>query len=276
LVEQVGLRAGERALEIAAGSDPLILAMATSEPIGSLVCTDLDPAAMKVASARRRVVSTSIARAAFVAADMRRLPFRHETFDGALCRLGFMLVREPSAAFREARRVLRPGGRLALAVWGAAAENPWQSILDEALSAFGLEDRSRQVRPGGMFSLADEPALQDLVREAGFSVALTSRIPLVRRYVNFDDYWAREGRCRRRSAGTAARAFSRDGASIPRATCDGTLPIPTKQLLRDRGSQRGPARPRRPIAFRWRRNRQSWPTSAVGCFLDKMGRYASA
>lgn len=214
MVERVGLRAGERALEIAAGSDPLILAIATSEPIGSLVCTDVDPAAMKIASARRRVVSTSIARAAFVAADMRRLPFRHGTFDGALCRLGFMLVREPSAAFREARRVLRPGGRLALAVWGAAAENPWQSILDEALSAFGLGDSSRQVRPGGMFSLADEPALRDLVRDAGFSVALTSRIPLVRRYANFDDYWAREvdvgdarpARLRALSAETA-RAF---------------------------------------------------------------------
>ncbi len=45
-----------------------------------------------------------------------------------LCRWGYMLMADPAAALAETRRVLRPGGRLALAVWDSIERNPWASL----------------------------------------------------------------------------------------------------------------------------------------------------
>jgi SAM-dependent methyltransferase len=53
--------------------------------------------------------------------------------DGVLCRWGYMLMAEPAKALAESRRVLRPGGRLSLSVWGAAERNPWASVPAKAL-----------------------------------------------------------------------------------------------------------------------------------------------
>ena len=53
-----------------------------------------------------------------------------ESVDCVLCRWGYMLMENPALALRETRRVLRPGGRLALSVWGAPADNAWASIPD--------------------------------------------------------------------------------------------------------------------------------------------------
>jgi hypothetical protein len=71
------------------------------------------------------------------------------------------------------------GGRLAFAVWGKAVENPWQSVLDDALAQYGIEDRTRKLEPGGMFGLSDETALRALLREAGFVVCTSEKLQLL-------------------------------------------------------------------------------------------------
>ena len=58
--------------------------------------------------------------------------------DGVICRFGYMLLLDPEAALRETRRVLKPGGRVALAVWDDLERNPWMKVLREALVARGL------------------------------------------------------------------------------------------------------------------------------------------
>ena len=61
--------------------------------------------------------------------------------DGVICRFGYMLLLDPEAALRETRRVLKPGGRVALAVWDELERNPWMKVLREALVARGLGAR---------------------------------------------------------------------------------------------------------------------------------------
>jgi len=179
-------------LEIAAGSGTVTYAAAARGGEASYVCTDLHVGAVMAAAAHRAASASGAARIAFLAADMRRLPFTDGAFDAALCRFGFMFAPDPAAAFREASRVLRPGGTLAFAVWGPPEWNPWQSHLDEVLAEFGVEDRSAERRPGGMFGLADQATLRRSLEEAGFSILDLATVELPRRYRDFDEYWARE------------------------------------------------------------------------------------
>ena len=186
-------------LEIAAGSGTVTFAAAAHAREASYVCTDLNAGAVMAAAAYRAISASGETRdpgrvpsIAFLAADMRRLPFTDGAFDAALCRMGFMFAPDPAAAFREARRVLRPGATLAFAVWAAPERNPWQFHLDEALVAFGVEDRSAERRPGGMFGLADLATLQRSLDEAGFSVVELAGVDLLRQYSDFDQYWAVE------------------------------------------------------------------------------------
>lgn len=199
LVEHVPLGPRTRVLETAAGSGTVTFAALARAREASFVCTDLNIAAvMEAAASHGALASTETGSLgpppsiAFLPADMRRLPFTDGAFDAVLCRMGFMFAPDPVAAFGEARRVLRPGGRLAFAVWAAPELNPWQSHLDEALVAFGVEDRSAERRPGGMFSLADQETLQESLQNAGFSVVELTGVELPRWYRDFDYYWATE------------------------------------------------------------------------------------
>jgi len=86
--------------------------------------------------------------------------------------------------------VLRTEGRLALAVWGTAAENPWVAIAGRILADRGL---SAPPEPGapGMFVLADEARLRQLLRGAGFDVERVERVPVRFEFEDVDDYIVR-------------------------------------------------------------------------------------
>jgi ubiquinone/menaquinone biosynthesis C-methylase UbiE len=108
--------------------------------------------------------------------------------DRVVCRFGYMLLPDPAAALRETRRVLRADGRLAFAVWGAAAENEWATTLWDILER--LTDLP-PAQPGGpgMFALGDPDRLRRLVAAAGFEVRAVEPIAVEWTYAGFDDYW---------------------------------------------------------------------------------------
>ena len=124
LVDRLMLRGGECVLEIAGGSGVLSFATAATRP-AVVICSDGDVAA--VAGAREGANSEpwrNRSNIVFLAADMLRLPFQDAALDAVVCRWGFMFAPDPEVPFHEAGRVLRPGGRLAFAVWAAPEHNP--------------------------------------------------------------------------------------------------------------------------------------------------------
>lgn len=112
--------------------------------------------------------------------------------DAAICRWGYMLMEDASAAFRETARVLRHGGRLAFSVWGSPDRNPWTTIDADICARLGYIPPAPPTAPGGIFSLADPARLRALVAASGLEVRRLEPLPMLWPYAGGDDYVAVE------------------------------------------------------------------------------------
>jgi SAM-dependent methyltransferase len=107
-----------------------------------------------------------------------------------LCRWGYMLMADPAAALSETRRVLVPGGRVALAVWDAIERNPWAALPAEELAQRGLAPGGGGDGPRpGPFALGDPGRLLELIETAGFTGVSIDAIDLPRRHADFEEFW---------------------------------------------------------------------------------------
>jgi SAM-dependent methyltransferase len=107
---------GERVLDVATGSGVVAIEAARAVgPGGSVVATDLAPAWGPILAERTAAAGVDNVEFRVMGAEALALP--DGSFDVALCQFGLMFVPDPVGALREMRRVLRPGGRLGVAVW---------------------------------------------------------------------------------------------------------------------------------------------------------------
>ena len=137
LVEAIHPQPGHSVLELAAGlGDTGLLAAQLVAPGGSVLITDGSENMVAAAREHAEEVGATNVELRTMQAEWIDLPTA--SVDGVICRFGYMLLLDPEAALRETRRVLKPGGRVALAVWDDLERNPWMKVLREALVARGL------------------------------------------------------------------------------------------------------------------------------------------
>jgi len=189
MVQALDPQPGDTVLELAAGPGGTGFAAATTlGEQGGLISSDFSSEMVEVA--RRRATELGLANVEHRVIDAEEISLEDDSVDGVLCRFGFMLMPDPAAALAETRRVLRPGGRLALAVWSTAAENPWVAIAGRILAERGLSPPPEPGAPG-MFVLADVAGLRQLLQGAGFDVQRIERVPVRFEFDDVDDYVVR-------------------------------------------------------------------------------------
>lgn len=186
LIELSEPRPGDVVLELAAGAGGLSQVLAGHvAPGGRVICTDLSPQMVEIA--RRRAADA--AHLSCQVLDAQQVDLADDSVDVIVCKMGLMLFTDPVAATRECRRVLRPGGRLAVATWGRAEHNLWITTFGAAMLSHGHPPSGDPTRTGGIFSLSDPGSVRDLLVTAGFDDVTVHTIDLQRRFEDFDDYW---------------------------------------------------------------------------------------
>jgi ubiquinone/menaquinone biosynthesis C-methylase UbiE len=167
MIDRLRLQPGQELLELAAGpGDTGFMAAELVQPGGSLISSDAVESMLDIA--RERAAAQGIEHVTFKPLELEWIDLETASVDAALCRWGIMFLSDPAAAMREMRRVLRPGGRVALAVWDEPEVNPWATIPTRALVELGHTDPPDPTAPG-MFSMSEPGRLQALLEEGGFT-----------------------------------------------------------------------------------------------------------
>lgn len=161
--ELAGLGPGQRVLDVACGTGALTEAVCGRvEPGGAVVGLDANPGMLEVASRKNLNVAWREARA-------EALPFADAAFDAVVSQFGLMFFDDPAQALREMMRVLRPRGRLVVAVCDGLQRSPGYAALADLLARlFGSRVADAFRAP---FALGDPALLRDLCAQAGIGRA---------------------------------------------------------------------------------------------------------
>ncbi|MFQ5692095.1 MAG: class I SAM-dependent methyltransferase [Nitrospinota bacterium] len=167
LVELVSLKPGQRALDVACGTG--IVARLAARRVGAdgkVIGLDLNPGMLAVARSIPPPPPPPGASIEWQRGSADALGFADGSFDVVLCQQGLQYFPDKPAALREMRRVLVPGGRLALSVVRPIEHSPGHAALADALERHVSSEAAGILRAG--FGFGDAEALRALIAGAGF------------------------------------------------------------------------------------------------------------
>jgi SAM-dependent methyltransferase len=187
MIDAVDPQPGQRVLELAAGlGETGFLAAEMVAPVGGLITSDQADAMLD--GARKRAGELGLTNVEFQVLNAEWIDLPVASVDAVLCRWGYMLMADPLAALLEARRVLRPEGHVALAVWDSIEHNPWALLPATELLERGLIQPPAPGAPGP-FALGEKQRVRDLLERAGFDEVWVERLDLLQRAPSFDEFW---------------------------------------------------------------------------------------
>ena len=153
------VHAGQRVLDVACGTGILARTVADRVgPTGSVVGLDVNKGMLAVAERQAPHLEWQDGLA-------EELPFDNDSFDAVVSQFGLMFFEDKSRAIQEMGRVLRPGGRLAVAVWDTLDNTPGYAVMVDLLQRLFGDEAANGLR--APYSLGDVPALQALFDRAG-------------------------------------------------------------------------------------------------------------
>ncbi len=166
LLELVMIRPGNRVLDIACGSgEPALPAAKIVGPTGFVLATDMAPEMLEIA--RENAEAQGITNVEFRLVDGEELDVEPNSFDAVTCRWGIMFMPEPVRCLKQAHRALKPGGRIAVCVWGARERNPFFTV---PMGVLAQHVKVPTPEPGapGIFAFAEPSRLDFVFTQAGF------------------------------------------------------------------------------------------------------------
>lgn len=186
LLDAAALKPGMNVLDLASGhGEPALDIARLVAPGGHVTATDQGPL---LEIARQRAAAAGIDNITFRLADAHALPFPDGTFDRVTCRFGAMYFADPMRAFGEIRRVLKPGGRVALLVWGDAKDTFFDTLVGPIFSRIDIPDPE----PGepSPLAFAEPDTTSRHLRDAGFvDVAEREEVGVTRFVGTPERYW---------------------------------------------------------------------------------------
>ena len=238
MIDHADLQPGQEVLELAAGpGDTGFLAAELVLPGGRLISSDASEAMLEVA--RERARGQRVENVEFKRLELEWIDMETASVDAVLCRWGLMFPPDPGAALQEIRRVLRPGGRLALAAWDDPERNPWATIPTRALIELGHMEPPEPDAPG-MFVLAADGRLEGLLEDAGFTEVTVESLELPRNDGNVERFLQETLDLSRPFADVRERLSDEEWVRVeakvaelaaPYAGPDGTLRFPASALV---------------------------------------------
>jgi len=188
LVEDGQIGGQHAVLDIATGpGEPALSVAALVGPKGKVF--GIDPAPEMVAAARRAADRLGFKNAQFEVAFADHLPFPADTFDAVVSRFGVMFFPSPVDAVREILRVLKPGRKLAMAVWHFAERNPFHYTLSRVIERYVDSLPPAQDAPDA-FRFASPGKLGEILTEAG-AIATSERVLQfsIQAPISIEDFW---------------------------------------------------------------------------------------
>ena len=188
LIEDAEIAHRRVVLDVATG--PGEPALTIADLIGSeRKVVGTDPVPEMVEAARREAYRRGLHNASFEVAFADSLPFPANTFEAVVSRFGVMFFASPVDSIRECLRVLKPGGKLAMAVWHFADKNPFHYAVAQLVERC-IESPPPVPDSPDAFRFASPGKLQAIFSEAG--VAATSERLLqfsIRAAISVESFW---------------------------------------------------------------------------------------
>lgn len=182
------LAPGQTALDVACGTGMPALAEARLvAPAGRVIAIDISRE--MIARGARRAANAGLGNIEFREGDAERLAFEPGSFDAVSCSHGLMFFPDAIGALKEMRRVLKPGGRLAVAAWDQPQLSPFITLAGMSVAKY-FPPTPPDPKSPGVFRFSAPGALATALADAGFKNIAVEAIVMPIPFASVDEYWA--------------------------------------------------------------------------------------